>query len=518
MLFNSYVFIFVFLPIVLLGFHFIGTLKRTTLTLSWLLAASLFFYGYWNPAYLALILFSIVFNFGVGRKVALAPSKILLSFGILVNVSLLGYFKYTNFFIDNFNLLLTDPLYIRPIILPLAISFFTFQQIAYLVDSYSQKTEESNFLHYSLFVTFFPQLIAGPIVHHKELLSQFKDKISHTLRASNLAVGLTLFGLGLFKKVVLADTIGVYANTVFAAAELGTSLTIFESWGGALAYTFQLYFDFSGYSDMAMGLARLFGIILPLNFYSPYKSRNIIQFWRRWHITLSRFLKAYIYIPLGGNRKGSARRYINLMITMLIGGIWHGAGWTFLLWGALHGFFLSLNHVWQTVFNRFSISVSGIVATVLGLASQGLTFFCVLVSWVLFRAETLTGIKSMYASMFGYNGISLSPRFESFFSGLDIPSQIVFKGMFYNKCFGIDSTTTGVQLLFIFSGIVFLLPNTMQWMSRENPALDLNMFLKSPPRRLIWKRSFISVFILAILITFAIMSIQKESSFLYFQF
>jgi alginate O-acetyltransferase complex protein AlgI len=333
MLFNSYTFIFIFLPITLLVFFSIGGKGHHRIAIAWLVAASLFFYGWWNPAYLSLILGSILFNYAVG--VALSnlqaqssashlTKKIILSFGILVNLFLLAYFKYANFFVDNLNSLSGSNFHLQTIILPLAISFFTFQQITYLVDAYKGETREYNFLHYCLFVTFFPQLIAGPIVHHREMLPQFVKNTIYKFNHQHLAIGLTIFFIGLFKKVVLADGVAVYATPVFEAAEQGVMLTFFEAWAGALAYTFQLYFDFSGYSDMAIGIARMFGIRLPLNFNSPYKSVNIIEFWRRWHITLSRFLRDYLYIPLGGNRKGKFRRYINLMITMLLGGLWHG--------------------------------------------------------------------------------------------------------------------------------------------------------------------------------------------------
>ena len=355
MLFNSYEFIFLFLPIVLLGFHLIGKQGHHRVAIAWLVGASLFFYGWWNPAYLLLMLFSVLFNYSVGVSLSNTSgrkllSKTILTIGVSVNLAILGYFKYANFFVDNLNALSGTNLILNEVILPLAISFFTFQQIAYLVDAYRGKTKEYNFLHYCLFVTFFPQLIAGPIVHHKEMLPQFAKDAVYKLRSKHLAIGITIFALGLFKKVVLADGVSVYATPVFNAAEAGVMLTFFEAWGGALAYTFQLYFDFSGYSDMAIGIARMFGIRLPLNFNSPYKATSIIDFWRRWHITLSRFLRDYLYIPLGGSRKGRVRRYINLMTTMILGGLWHGAGWTFLLWGALHGFYLMINHAKRFLF------------------------------------------------------------------------------------------------------------------------------------------------------------------------
>ncbi|MCG8098700.1 MAG: MBOAT family protein, partial [Candidatus Thiodiazotropha taylori] len=351
MLFNSFEFIFLFLPITFFVFFFIGKRNHHRVAISWLILCSLFFYGWWDPAYLGLILFSMLFNYSFGIMLSSDSNgiykKTLLIIGVAVNLSLLGYFKYTNFLVDQINIVAGTEFNIERIVLPLAISFFTFQQIAYLVDAYRKETNEYNFLKYCLFVTFFPQLIAGPIVHHKEMLPQFDQDSIYKINNHYLALGLTIFSIGLFKKVVLADNVAVYANLIFSAAENGEPLSFFEAWVGALAYTFQLYFDFSGYSDMAIGLAYMFGIKLPINFNSPYKATSIIDFWRRWHITLSRFLRDYLYFTLGGNKMGLVRRYANLFITMLLGGIWHGAGWTFVFWGMLHGFYLMVNHAWR---------------------------------------------------------------------------------------------------------------------------------------------------------------------------
>ena len=315
MLFNSFQFIFVFLPLTLLGFHWIGKQGHHRACIAWLVGASLFFYSWWNPAYLVLILSSVLLNYGVGVSLASTPSnlnkKLVLIFGVTANLGLIGYYKYANFFVETFNMLVGTKQDLHEVILPLAISFFTFQQIAYLVDVYRGETREHNLLNYCLFVVFFPQLIAGPIVHHKEIWPQFARDALYRLRAENLAIGFTIFAIGLFKKVVLADEIAVFATAVFVGAENDIPATFFEAWGGALAYSFQLYFDFSGYSDMAIGVARMFGIRLPLNFNSPYKATSIIDFWQRWHITLSRFLRAYLYIPLGGNRKGQFRLFLS---------------------------------------------------------------------------------------------------------------------------------------------------------------------------------------------------------------
>ena len=330
MLFNSYIFIFAFLPITFSIYFILAKYKSGEMAISFLVIASLFFYGWWNPIYLALIILSISVNYFVGEAIVRSRTisknrhtKALFISGLLFNLGLLAYFKYANFIIENTNTFLGLDTQISQIVLPLAISFFTFQQLAYLIDAYKGITKEFKFSHYVLFVTFFPQLIAGPIVHHKEMLPQFMQADSMKPRFENVIIGLSIFILGLFKKVVLADGIAQYSTPVFDSALTGNTISFFVAWGGSLAYSFQLYFDFSGYSDMAIGIARIFGILLPLNFSSPYKSLNIIEFWHRWHMTLSRFLRDYVYFTLGGNRKGSFRRYINLLTTMLLGGLWH---------------------------------------------------------------------------------------------------------------------------------------------------------------------------------------------------
>ena len=422
MLFNSAEFIFLFLPVVLLVFFLIGGYGNHRIAISWLVGASLFFYGWWNPAYLGLLIGSILFNYAVGNALTSGRGsrhfRYLLAAGVAGNLAALGYFKYANFFVDNLNAVTNSNFHFDTIILPLAISFFTFQQITFLVDAYKGETREYNFLHYSLFVTFFPQLIAGPIVHHKEMLPQFSKDVIYRLNQSNLSVGLAIFFLGLFKKVVLADGVSAYATPVFDAAENGVTVTFFEAWAGALAYTFQLYFDFSGYSDMAIGIARMFNIRLPLNFNSPYKSINIIEFWRRWHMTLSRFLRDYLYFPLGGNRKGKLRRYVNLLITMLLGGLWHGAGWTFVVWGLMHGIYLVINHAWHGV-RRALGNEPGSYGFLGRSASWTLTFLAVVASWVMFRAESFTGASAILQGMMGLHGFQLPSQVAALVPGLD---------------------------------------------------------------------------------------------------
>ena len=352
MLFNSYEFIFAFLPITFFIYFFLLSKRLVVGAKGFLVFASLFFYSWWNIIYLPLILSSMLFNYVIGNSLngnkenIKLSKKSLLIIGVIANLSLLGYFKYADFFISNINYISESNIELLNLALPLAISFFTFQQIAYLVDSYRQETSEYDFLNYALFVTFFPQLIAGPIVHHKEMMPQFASKWNLVKSYKNIALGIFIFSIGLFKKVVIADTFAVWATNGFDKAE---TLHLIEAWATSLSYTFQLYFDFSGYTDMAIGAALLFNIKLPINFNSPYKAKDIQDFWRRWHITLSRFLRDYIYIPLGGNRKSSFRTYSNLMATFILGGLWHGAGWTFVFWGFLHGMALVVHRGWKAL-------------------------------------------------------------------------------------------------------------------------------------------------------------------------
>jgi D-alanyl-lipoteichoic acid acyltransferase DltB (MBOAT superfamily) len=428
MLFNSINFIFIFLPVVLFGFYIAGKYRYYKVATIWLVITSLFFYGWWNPYYLILIIGSIIFNFVVGRSLCVrqlnSNPKYILIFGITTNLLLIAYYKYANFFIDSLNILINSSYHIDAIILPLAISFFTFQQITYLVDAYRGETRDHDFLHYCLFVLFFPQLIAGPIVHHSEMLPQFSREKIYKFCQRTFAVGLSIFLIGLFKKVVLADGAAVYASPVFSASEEGVVITFFEAWSAALGYTFQLYFDFSGYSDMAIGIARMFGIKLPINFNSPYKAVNIIEFWRRWHITLSRFLRDYLYFPLGGNRKGSIRRYVNLFITMLLGGLWHGAGWTFVIWGVLHGSYLIINHAWHAL-KRKLINQNSFPPLIAVFLSRIITLFAIIVAWVVFRAETFDGAVNILQGMFGFNGVFLPAQIASQLPGVESVVGIV---------------------------------------------------------------------------------------------
>lgn len=410
MLFNSLEFILFFLPITLLIFFTLRAKGLKEFAFMWLVLASLFFYGWWEAKYVVLIVASILVNFLIGHNISRVinpfPKKAILIVGIVLNLGLLGYYKYANFFVQNVNTLFGSSYHLETIILPLAISFFTFQQIAYLVDAYRGEVKEYNFTHYCLFVTFFPQLIAGPIVHHKEMMPQFMRNKELMPKVEDITVGIFIFVIGLFKKIVLADSFAPVADSVFNAADAGSLISMTDAWVSSIAYTFQLYFDFSGYTDMAIGVARLFGIRLPQNFNSPYRATSIIDFWRRWHMTLSRFLREYLYIALGGNRCGNIRRNTNILITMLLGGLWHGAGWNFLIWGGLHGLYLMINHAWATIVDRSlpkSLLESARFIMMRKLFGFSLTFLAVVFALVFFRATSFDGAMTMISAMLNLN-------------------------------------------------------------------------------------------------------------------
>ena len=515
MLFHSYTFLFLFLPLVFGTFLYLEEKKRQReLALAWLVIASWFFYAWWQPVYLFLLLLSTLFNFGVGWGLQSAPGRGLLVFGVGGNLALLGYFKYANFFLHSTNTLFDTAFSPVPIILPLAISFFTFQQIAWLVDVYRGQVTEYNLLHYCLFVCFFPQLIAGPIVHHSEMMPQFSRGRERSRRQRDVEVGITIFCLGFLKKVVLADTAAVYADPVFAAAAHGESISFFEAWGGTLAYSFQLYFDFSGYSDMAIGLARLFGIRLPVNFFSPYRSASIIDFWRRWHMTLSRFLRDYLYIPLGGNRSGLTRTGLNLLATMGLGGLWHGADWTFVCWGLLHGGYLILNRSWRFVRAALPWPAG---AGRLGFAlSVGLTFLAVTLGWVLFRADSFAAAARLYRGLAGGNGIILPPDAVGWLGPLH-PwlLQLGWRFESVRYLYGWEQ----LAWLVVLGVIAFLLPNTMQLLARYKPALLSQSFSAAlQSSRIQWRPTLYWATMLAVLMSWALLAINRVDEFLYFQF
>lgn len=522
MLFNSAEFLFFFLPITI--FIFLTLAKRfgNEAAIAGLVGCSLFFYGWWNPIYLVLLIGSMGFNYYIGRILSRKTDKRLLIVGISANLFAIAYFKYAGFILENVNSITSSDFSAGDIILPLAISFFTFQQIAYLVDSYKGITKEYSILHYALFVSFFPQLIAGPIVHHKDMLPQFERTTRYQLNISDVGIGITIFAIGFFKKTVLADGISVYANPVFDLAEQGATIDFFTAWGGALAYTFQLYFDFSGYSDMAIGIARIFGIILPLNFYSPYKAANISEFWRRWHMTLSQFLRDYVYIALGGNRKGQLSRYSNLLITMLLGGLWHGAGWNFVIWGGLHGAYLVFNHSWQFILGKMQLTYIQSKFLYHYLA-WFLTMIAVIIGWVFFRAISLDGALNILQGMIGFNGISLP---NAIFVKLT-PLHSVFETLNITPSLGGGAVFVATWLWVLFLMIVALvLPNIQDLFARHNVTLSKLSFDSTnaiwPLKSLVTKIKFEAnrryAFVGAAALVFGLLTLNQVSEFLYFQF
>ncbi|MBE6084914.1 MAG: MBOAT family protein [Selenomonas ruminantium] len=377
MLFNSYGFILLYLPVTVVIFFLLGKWRNKQWAIGWLVLSSFAFYGYWDVWYVPLLFGSICFNYMIGGALEQHNGqKIWLAVGITVNICLLGYFKYTDFFLGTVNELAGENLFDLPhIVLPLGISFFTFTQTAYLVDAYRGEAKNRSFLTYCEFVTIFPHLIAGPIINHKKMIPQFVAVETFALNYRNMALGITIFAMGLAKKVLVADRIAPWVNEVFIHID---TITFWQAWVGALGYTFQLYFDFSGYSEMAIGLGLMINLRLPLNFNSPYQANNIIDFWRRWHMTLGDWVKNYLYIPLGGNRHGELKKMRNLFASMVIIGLWHGAGWTFVLWGALHGFYLMINHGLRRLKTKIPTFVS-----------RGGTFLAIVIAWVFFRAESI---------------------------------------------------------------------------------------------------------------------------------
>ncbi|MNQ11946.1 Peptidoglycan O-acetyltransferase [compost metagenome] len=485
MLFNTYEFLFAFLPATCLVGWFLLAHNATRLAVIWLFVASLVFYGSWSAEAIPLLLASALFNYGSGAAIERAERhrKSLLGLAVGCNLLLLGYFKYSSFLVENLAPLLGLTSGTRlDIELPPGISFFTFTQIAYLVDTYQRKTHERRPEAYGLFVTFFPHLIAGPILHHRAMMSQFTRLGRHSINAEVLAVALGFLLIGLFKKVVLADGIAPYVGPVFDAARDGKPLTAAAAWVGSLAYTFQLYFDFSGYSDMAIGLAYLFGVRFPVNFNSPYRALNIIEFWRRWHMTLSRFLRDYLYFPLGGNRKGSRRRSVNLMLTMLLGGLWHGAGWTFIVWGGLHGVYLLVNHAWQSSGRRMP-----------GIVAWPLTFVAVVCAWVFFRADNLHAAGNLLQAMFSLNATRAD-------IAQALPADVATR-------------------LAILAAIAFLLPNTQQFFARVYIPVETEGAQPTPlPHRWAWKPTAPYAIGIAALGVTALLLMGRVSEFIYYQF
>jgi alginate O-acetyltransferase complex protein AlgI len=478
MLFNSYPFIFLFLPIVLIGYFALVRLNHLAPVI-WLALASLVFYSVSNWQFVLLLLASVAFNYGIGlllisKRLRPGPRFFALTVGVAGDLVVLGTFKYAGFLAANFNAIFSTGFTVD-ILLPVGISFYTFTQIAFLVDAYRGNVARYALPHYALFVTYFPHLIAGPILHHKDMIPQFERAATKWPDPHLILCGLIIFAIGLFKKTCLADGIQPLVALAFGP----NSPSFDQAWIGALAYTFQLYFDFSGYSDMAIGISLMFGIFLPLNFNSPYKATSIIDFWRRWHMTLSQFLRDYLYIPLGGNRHGRILRYVNLMITMLLGGLWHGAAWTFVAWGALHGVYLCINHAW----NNYGPAVAPRFRGPANMAAFFLTFVSVVVAWVFFRAGSMSSALYVLSKMAD-------------------PTQIVFgRGEMAYALF-----------IMAYAAIAWFAPNTQTIMGYDHKNRTVGQALSA------WQKRPAFLYASAAVLAFGILGIQQHSEFIYFRF
>ncbi|MFK9090230.1 MBOAT family O-acyltransferase [Bacillus salipaludis] len=480
MLFNSYIFILVFFPIVFAGYYLLLNLKNKSIAKIFFVLANLYFYSYWNVHYLPIMLASIAINFTLAtilNKInRLRLKRTVLTIGILFNIALLGYYKYYDFFMTNVNTVFGTNIGLLNLALPLAISFFTFQQIMYLVDTFREGTKEYSLLDYAFFVTFFPHLIAGPIVHHREIINQLRDGSNYKIKSNNIASGLYIFSVGLFKKVIIADTLAGWANQGYNNI---ASLSMFDSWITTFAYTFQLYFDFSGYCDMAIGLALFFNINLPVNFNSPYKALDIQDFWRRWHMTLGRFFTNYLYIPLGGNRKGTARTYFNLFFIFFVSGIWHGAGWTFVIWGILHGIASVICRFWKGL----NIKLPKFIAWFI-------TFFFVHIAWVFFRSPDLTTAKVLLTKMLNLQTFQFPAGIASTFNEL-------IGTHFYPATYYFDLKLSLV-LVFIL-GIILFAKNSIERLNTYKPSYRLAAFI-------------------SIIAVISFLYLNRVSEFLYFKF
>lgn len=485
MLFNSFVFAFVFLPIVFCVYFLLGKLKNKDISTLFLVAASLYFYSYFEIKFLYLISFSMAVNFGLGHVLIKARSyrRTILTIGILFNVLLLGYFKYADFFIENYNWIFDQNLDLLYLALPLGISFVTFQQIAYLVDIYRGEITHSKLSSYMIFSTFFPQLIAGPIVNHKDVMPDYEDPAKKRINLENVSKGSFIFLIGLVKKIVIADTFALWVTDGFNNYE---SLTFAEAWFVIIAYTVQLYFDFSGYCDMAIGLALMFNIHIPINFNSPYKARNIPDFWRRWHMTLNRFLTRYVYFPLGGSRKGEWITMVNILIVFFISGFWHGAGWTFIIWGMLHGA--------ASVTVRLFIKYGRIQLPYL--VAWFMTFLFIILARVYFRSSSVEQAHHLFGTLF-------SPDITSLKAFLSAPSAI-FADAAAIEVWGYALNTPFILIgsLLLTLGICFFAKNSIQLLER----FRFNWLH-------IWYIQFLAIILLA-----TIFYVKKSSVFIYFNF
>lgn len=504
MLFNSIEFLFAFLPLTLLltaaMLRWRGPLAGiVTLTL-----ASLFFYGYWEARALLVIASSICFNFLLAQTIARSKDRSArrryLVAGVCGNLAGLAYFKYANFFIENIDALFGLGLPALGVVLPLAISFYTFQQIAFLVDTFRGEMDIIPLRYYLISVVFFPHLIAGPLLHYRDIIKQIETRF--VVNWSTVSAGFPIFIIGLAKKVVVADPIAQFVTPLFLKAQTGP-LEFFEAWAAALGYTAQLYFDFSGYSDMAIGLGLMFGIALPLNFYSPYKAVSIIDFWRRWHMTLSAFLRDYLYIPLGGNRAGPRRRYVNLMIVMLLGGLWHGAAWTFVFWGLLHGSYLVVNTLWNQGMKNFSPKITGMLTPMYGV----LTFVAVVIGWVFFRSSGFQTALNVLAGMFYPSVVSLPGEI-----GYYLNAQVIH-GITWGQGMNFPDFVALWSYVIVAYAIIWSMPNTAQIFNLNGRSFD---FDQAPAVRSAFMRTA-SLAAVAWATFFGIFS-SVPSEFLYFQF
>ena len=423
-----------------------------------LIVASFVFYGYWIPAYLLILCASILFNHVIVRKLLTTSSKIicrlLIFVGATLNLGLIGFYKYAAFLVESLNWTLNTGFNVPEILLPIGISFFTFQQISLLVDTYNKRIDQLNFWDHVFFICFFPQLIAGPIVRQHDMLPQLEARRNWSLAADNLAIGIALFSFGLFKKAVLIDPFVPYVDLIYEAAASGQAIGFVDGWVAGIGYGFQVYFDFSAYSDMAIGLGYMFGLRIPINFFSPYKADSIRQFWRRWHISLSLFLRDYLFVPLGGSHHGLARTIGALIITMGLGGLWHGAGWTFVVWGLLHGSYLSVNHIWRALLSsdgsekRNYLSQLSFCRLGVKILSIGLTFLAVNFAWVYFRSPDIYSAMRLTQAMFGFSGWH-----------------------------DVVPLTRGIVAMFpIYLIIIWLLPNTMEIFQSAEAALHVDEY------------------------------------------
>lgn len=516
MIFSSPEFCFLFLPVVLVVYYILQFQTKAGAAKNWLIAASLFFYAWWSLTDTAILSVLLVINYWLTTGIIrsknaglVGAAKYWRNFGVILNVIVLIFFKYLAFILLQLDLP-TMSHTLSTIALPLGISFFIFQKIAILVDSEAKEIPLPSFRNFVLFVLFFPQLIAGPIVHHSEMMPQLDRMGARRSRALDFSVGATQFTLGLAKKLIIADGMSGFVTPIFKAADMGVPITLIEAWGAILAYGMQIYFDFSGYSDMALGLARMFGIRLPVNFYSPYKSSTIIEFWRRWHMTLSRFLRDYVYIPLGGNRLGEPRRYLNLVLTMLIGGLWHGANWTFLAWGAAHGLALAITHLFTATRPR----VRNTVAKAGGRLG---TFLFVMLTWVLFRADSVDSAVRLYRAVAGLNGLAPARILGGTLAPLVAALHLAAGGEFVLS--GYEWATVGAPRIALALAIALAMPNSHQILHRYRPALFGSFKLLYAGRDYFaWRPTALWLSLTITLFGIATLHMSTVSEFLYFKF